>query len=78
MMDHLDMFPLHDFNAFRKHHDNLAMLSQAEYIKVETSRSFLPPTTPAHKLTLAEMHTKSSKRDDSLFSNFKDGKFWDN
>ena len=35
-------------------------------------------TAPAHQFTPAEMFKKSAKRDASLFSNFKDGKFWDN
>ena len=59
------------------HPDNLAILSQDGDIKVTTTRSLLSPTEPAHQLTLGEMLKKSTKRDASLFSTFKDGKFWD-
>ena len=66
---------LHDHTVFRMHPNNLAILSQAGEIKVITHRSLLPPTTPMHQLTLAEMIKKSIKRDASLLSNFKDWKF---
>ena len=68
---------LHDFNAFRTHPDNLDALSQAGDIKVATPRSFLPPNAPVCQLTPTETFKKSTKRDASLLSNFKDGKFWD-
>ena len=37
----------------------------------------MPPTTPAHQSTQSKIIKKRIKRDASLFSNFKDGKFWD-
>ena len=42
-----------------------------------TPRSLLPQTAPTHQLAPAEMFKKSIKKDYSLLSNFKDGKFWD-
>ena len=48
------------------------MLSQAGDIKVATTRSFLPPITPAHQLTPADMFKKIINRDALLLSNFKE------
>ena len=65
----------HNHNVFRTHPDNLAMLSHVGCIKVTTPLSLFPSTVPAHQLTPDEMFKKITKRDPSLFSNFKDENF---
>ena len=68
--------PLHDFNLFRTHSDDLDVLIQTEDVKVENPRSFLPPTAPVCQLTPAEMVKKITNRHSSMFSKFKEIDAW--
>ena len=68
---------MNDQDIFRTHPDNMTILSQTGYIKASTPRSLMPPTAPEYQFTPDKIFKKRIKRDASLFSNFKDGTFWD-
>ena len=67
---------MNDYDVLRTHSDNLTILSQSGDVKASTSRSIMPPAVLVHQFSSADIFNKSIKRDSSLFSNFKHGKFW--
>ena len=69
---------MNDCDMFKTHPGNLTILSQDGDTKVSTPRSLMPLNVPAHQFTPDDIFKKRIKKDNSLFSNFKDGKFWDN
>ena len=69
---------MNGYDIFRAHPENLTILSHAGDIKVSTPRSIMHPTAPVRQFNPSEMLKKIAKRNALIFSNFKDGKFWDN
>ena len=67
-----------NFNVFRLLPDSMRLLNSSGDVTVQPPPNLRPSNNPKPAYSPAESFIKSIKRDVSLFTTFKYGKFWDN
>ena len=67
-----------DCDIFAFHPDSMRLLNSSGDVTVQPLSNLRPSNNPKPTYSPAESFRKSIKRDASLFTTFKDSKFWDN